>query len=155
MENKYYIAVEIKPNNYFPINLKELSIAKGFNSYDIEELDSFTLNYTEEEIKNAIIEDNLLTIDNSMSLVVIYYEKNVIRKTDVLTKDKLYDLNKYIKDNFNNKVFINKIYNFLNNKVSEDLDILKNPLNIEEYMRVIDKLSYVVRRKLYFYLNGK
>ncbi len=155
MENKYYLAVEIKPNNYFPINLGELSIAKDVVNYDILSLDNFTLKFREEEIRKAIIDDNLLDIDDKMPLVVIYYEKNDVRKTDVLTKDKLYDLKGFIKDNFNDKNFRNKIYNFLNNKVDGELDGLKNPVNEEEYMRVINSLPYMVRRKLYFYLYEK
>ena len=47
MEDKYYLAVETKPNNYFPIELLNLSIAKGFTTQLLEKLDNFTLQFTE------------------------------------------------------------------------------------------------------------
>ena len=42
MENKYYLAVEVKPKNYFPIDLLNLKIANSFTSTNLEELDAFT-----------------------------------------------------------------------------------------------------------------
>ena len=41
MENKYYLAVEVKPKNYFPIDLLNLKIANSFTSTNLEELDGF------------------------------------------------------------------------------------------------------------------
>ena len=50
MEDKYYLAIETKPKNFFPINLADLNIAKNFTTWKLEELDNFTLKFTEEEI---------------------------------------------------------------------------------------------------------
>ena len=144
MENKYYLAVLTKPNNYFPINLLDLSISDG----KVND----TIKYTEQEIKAAIKEANLLEIEDDMPLLVIYYEKNVIRKTQALTKDKYYDLWQYIKGKMDDKNFLNKIYNFLSNKIEGDtLKSLKEAQN-EEFLKILRTLDYLVIRKLYFYL---
>lgn len=156
MEDKYYLAIETKPKNFFPINLADLNIAKNFITWKLEELDNFTLKFTEEEIIKSIREANLLDITENMAVVVIYYEKNVVRKAEVLTKEKYYDMWAYLKDNYQNKNLLNKIYNFLNNKVdSEILTKLKNNSNVNDFLNTLMKLQYSVQRKLYFYLYEK
>ncbi len=155
MEDTYYLAVETKPNNYFPINLIDLNLIPKNTTTKLEELDKFTLNYTIEELRKAIKESNILDIDDNMPLVIIYNEKHATRKINVLTKDISFDMWKYIKDNFSNKNFLNKVYNFLQNKTSTNLSAIKNPQDIKEYISNLAKLPYPVTRKLYFYLYEK
>ena len=119
MENKYYLAVEVKPKNYFPINLVDLKMADYFTD-DLEKLDAFTLRYTKKEIMNAIREANLLDVRDDHPLVVVYYENKNTRKVEALTKDYNYDMWKLLKDHFYDKVFFNKVVNFLNRKVSDE-----------------------------------
>lgn len=153
MEDKYYLAVETKPNNYFPVELLNLSIAKGFTTQKLDELDNFTLKFTKKEIKEAIKEANLLEITDDMDLVIIYNEKKRMRKTQILTKDLDFDMWAYIKVQYNDKNFRNKIYNFLANKISkEELERLKGHDTWEEFVRIILAMPYVIQRKLYFYL---
>ena len=90
-----------------------------------------------------------------MPVVVIYYEKNVIRTMPALTKNINFDMWQYIKDNYNDKNFKNKIYNFLNNKIEEDISNLKEANNLKEFVTIITKLPYIIQRKLYFYLYEK
>lgn len=156
MEDKYYLAIETKPNNYFPINLPDLNISNGFTSTKITEIDSFTLKFNENEILNSVKEANLIDLTSTMNLVIIYNEKNVIRKAPVLTKDKSYNMWNYIKENYTNKNFLNKIYNFLNNKVEPDfLNSLKSSPNVLEFLNQLSLIPYNIERKLYFYLHEK
>lgn len=155
MENKYYLAIETKPNNYFPINLLDVKI---FNKTTdkIEEIDSLTLKYTKEEIINAIKEANLLEINYDMPLVIVYVEKEKTRKVEALTKDNSFDMWQKLKDNYQDKNYCNKIINFLNNKISEkELNELKDNKGQEEFLRIISELPYFIERKLYFYLYEK
>ena len=152
MENKYYLAIETKPNNYFPLNLLDLKI---FNktSNKIEEIDSLTLKYTKKEIMEAIKEANLLEIDYDMPLVIIYVEKEKTRKVEALTKDNSFDMWNNLKENYQDKNYCNKIINFLNNKITEDtLNTLKNNKGQEMFLKIISELPYFTERKLYFYL---
>lgn len=152
MENKYYLAVETRPRNYFPINLNDLNI---FNSSptSLDKLDALTLKFSKPEIFKAIKENNLLDIDLNMNLVIIYYENNNIRKIDALTKEINFDMWDFLKKNYNNKNVINKIYNFLNNKISEEeFKSIRESNDLEEFINNVSKLSYLNQRKLYFYL---
>ncbi len=152
MENKYYLAIETKPNNYFPLNLLDLKI---FNktSNKIEEIDSLTLKYTKKEIMEAIKEANLLEIDYDMPLVIIYVEKEKTRKVEALTKDNSFDMWNNLKENYQDKNYCNKIINFLNKKITEDtLNTLKNNKGQEMFLKIISELPYLTERKLYFYL---
>lgn len=155
MENKYYLAVETKTNNYFPINLLDLKIFSK-NPTKIEELDSLTLKYTKEEIMDAIKEANLLEVNYSMPLIIIYVEKDKTRKVEALTKDYTFDMWENLKDNYLDKNYCNKIINFLNNKISEEeLSIIKQNKGDIKFLKAINNLSYFVQRKLYFYLYEK
>ena len=153
MENKYYLAVEVRPKNYFPINLLDLKISGGFTSTNLEELDAFTLKFTKSEIMKAVKEANLLDVNDDMPLVVIYYENKYTRKIEALTKDYNYDMWKLLNDKHGDKVFLNKIINFLNHKVDEKIiEELKSVHDKIKFLKILGTLPYFVQRKLYFYL---
>ncbi len=156
METKYYLAVETKPNNYFPINLLDLNISNNFNTTKLAELDAFSSKFTKEEIMNSIKLANLLDITNNMALVVVYNEKGAMRTAPVLTKDNSFDMWEYLQNNFPNKAFTNKIHNFLQNKIDEyTLNNIKNAKSVKEFIYAINEMPYPVERKLYFYLYEK
>ena len=152
MENKYYLAIETKPNNYFPINLLDVKIFNRTTD-KIEEIDSLTLKYTKEEIIDAIKEANIIDADYSMPLVIVYIEKEKTRKVDALTKDYSFDMWQKLKDNYQDKNYCNKIINFLNNKITaEEINNMKEYKGQEQFLKIISELPYFIERKLYFYL---
>ena len=121
--------------------------------YTKEELDAFTLKFTKQEIIEAIKEDNLLDIAEPVNLFVIYYENKYTRKIDVLTKDRFYDMWKLLKEKYLDKAFVNKVVNFIRNKVDESMVLnIKNSETANEFLNNIGKLSYLMQRKLYLYL---
>lgn len=153
MENKYYLAVEVKPRNYFPLNLNDLKIANHITISSLEELDAFTLKFTKEEIITSIKEANLLEVDNSMPLVVIYYENKNTRKIEALTKDNNYDMWLLLKTKFSDKAFLNKVVNFLRSKIDiKKLEAIKDSSDATVFLQNISTLPYLVQRKLYLYL---
>lgn len=153
MENQYYLAVEVKPKNYFPINLLDLKIANHFTTTDLEKLDAFTLQFSKKEILDSIREANLLEVRDSMPLVVIYYENKNTRKVQALTKDYNYDMWGLLKEKYRDKIFLNKVVNFLNKKIDEGtLQEIKNSKDLNTFLSLIGYLPYLVQRKLYFYL---
>ena len=88
-----------------------------------------------------------------MPLVVIYYENKYTRKLEALTKDYNYDMWKLLDERYGDKVFLNKLVNFLNHKIEDELlQKLKNVSSKEEFLKIMGNLSYFVQRKLYFYL---
>ena len=153
MESKYYLAVEVKPRNYFPLNLNDLKIANHITISSLEELDAFTLKFTKEEIIASIKEANLLEVDNSMPLVVIYYENKNTRKIEALTKDNNYDMWLLLKTKFSDKAFLNKVVNFLRSKIDiKKLEAIKGSSDATVFLQNISTLPYLVQRKLYLYL---
>ncbi len=153
MENKYYLAIESRPKNYFPINLLDLRISNGFTTFHLEELDAFTQKFTKKEIIDAIRKANLLDVREDMSLVVIYYENKYTRKIAALTKDNQYDMWALLQEKYGDKIFLNKVVNFLNHKIDDEvLKKIKNSHDLNEFLSLIEHLSYPVLRKLYLYL---
>ena len=153
MENKYYLAIEEKPNNYFPIDLRNLKIFHNRMTTSLEEIDALTLNFTKQEILEAIKEANLLDVQKTMPLVVIYYENKYTRKIEALTKEKKYDMWKLLDEKYQDKVFVNKIVNFLNHKIDDTkLEKLKVSRDKEEFLQVLGNLPYFMQRKLCFQL---
>lgn len=152
MENKYYLAIETKPNNYFPINLLDIKLSN--RTIDkIEEIDSLTLKYTKKEIIDAIKEANIIGAEYSMPLVIVYVEKEKTRKVDALTKDYSFDMWQKLKENYLDKNYCNKIINFLNNKIStEEINKMREHKGQEQFLKIISELPYFIERKLYFYL---
>lgn len=150
METKYYLAVETSPNNFFPINLMDLNAA---NTTKLEEIDAYTLNHTKEEFFELIKNANLLDVNTDMPFLIIYQEKEGIRRIPVLTKNYHFNMWEDIKNNFSNKNYRNKIYNFLNHKIEEnELNKLKNSDDVDDFRNILNNLSYMLKRKLYFYL---
>lgn len=153
MENKYYLAVETKPNNYFPIHLFDLKIFGNEDTTRLEKIDALTLKFTKKEIMKSIWEANLLEVQDSMPLVIIYNEKSKPRKVKALTKDISFHMWDFMKENYSDKNFQNKIINFFHHKISdEELEKIKNTTDMTSFLKEISQLSYMNQRKLYFYL---
>ncbi len=154
MENKYYLAVEVKPKNYFPINLLDLKMSNQYTTTNLEELDAFTQRFYKKEIIEAIKEANLLNVEDNMPLIIIYYENKNTRKMAALTKDYDYDMWGLLNLNYSDKLFVNKIVNFLTKKIDNKLLAqIKNAKTKEEFLSIIGHLPYLIQRKLYLYLH--
>ena len=58
-----------------------------------------------------------------------------------------------LKNKYTDKVFMNKVINFLNKKITEEeLNKIKNSHTLTDFLNSIGYLPYLVQRKLYFYL---
>ena len=84
---------------------------------------------------------------------LIYYENKNTRKVQALTKDYNYDMWGLLKEKYRDKIFLNKVVNFLNKKIDEGtLQKIKNSKDLNTFLSLIGYLPYLVQRKLYFYL---
>ena len=58
-KNIYYLVVEARPKEFMPIDINIL-LKSNMNFSNIEIIDSFTKEYTYDELMNMIIQNNLL-----------------------------------------------------------------------------------------------
>ena len=62
-QTTYFLSLEKRPGDTKFIDISKLSISHGFYPTTLQEIDSFTMNFTILELKNALKEDNLIEED--------------------------------------------------------------------------------------------
>ena len=83
-KNIYYLVVEARPKEFMPIDINIL-LKSNMNFSGIEIIDSFTKEYTYDELMNMIIQNNLLP--NSFLNGKLYVINDKKFRFKVLTKD--------------------------------------------------------------------
>lgn len=158
-ESKYCLALMLPKGRIALINIADLDISNHYLPQSLEEIDAFTMHFTEKEIKEAIKKANTASgfIDGTLCLVDVFYKKNI--PMQVLTKDFLNDFNigQYIMSILPNKNLLN---NFVNKYIAltnnEELKILiKEAVKEQDVTKIIDlfnKLEYLAKRELIAYL---
>lgn len=167
---KYYLALEHQYRDFFPVN-NAIGNNPSIYIYNIQVIDNFTKNYTdEEELKRHLLSINLIDEEEMNSNLAIYYLDGKIRKLNdglcykedayyldpnylkevlALNKDNKELLNQIIckfKDNFKEKTFA--FTYFLDNlfKISENQLVV---------LELIHYLNYNELRTLGFYIKDK
>ena len=170
--DKYSLCIRRGNNNYLPIDWVGLNDTSNQDDiYNLEKIDRFTVNTSEEELKIQLLENNYINgMEYECPIIIVYMEKGSIRilnegpifvdLKDALDNELVID---YLINNINNRQDINKIYNYLA-KYKEDQsladflyainktkDINPNMINnmiVERY----NKLSYINKRRIGFYI---
>lgn len=160
---KYYLVLENRPGDY---NIIEINRIPGYENYptgSIEAIDNFTKKYTETELRDLIIENNIvrdayvngafrIVSDFKKTLLPLTKErmdiiKDFIASSDEIErslKDKLYGYYKKILEIF-----------FENDVVAIKLKEFKQALNAnnkEEIFFLLGKIPYYKGREIYFML---
>ena len=153
MEDKYFLTLRYQKGNEVIIDISLLEVAKGFYPRTLEEIDDFTLNFTEEEILKEIEKANIA--GDFLDGLLCITDNHKHKPLPVLTKDYVNNFNiyNYLKENINNKILMNKLVNKYQN-YSEDKDFKEaiKMQNVNEAFTLINKLPYFKRRKLLCYL---
>ena len=155
MKEKYFLTLRLQKGNEVKIDISLLEIAKGYFPKTLEEIDNFTLNFTQEELIKEIDKANIA--DNYLEglLCITDNAKHIL---PVLTKDYVQNFNiyNYLMANISNKTLMNNLINKYQNYGSEaDTQNFKKMLkvqNVDESYKLINKLAYFKRRKLLCYL---
>ncbi len=160
---KYYLVLENRPGDY---NIIEINRIPGYENYptgSIEAIDNFTKKYTETELRDLIIENNIvrdeyvngifkIISDSKKTLLPLTKERMDVIKDFMASseeierplKDKLYGYYKKILETFLDN-------DMLNIKLKEFKKAL-NENNKEDIFFLLGKIPYYKGREIYFML---
>ena len=151
----YYLVVEARPKEFMPIDINIL-LKSNMNFSSIEIIDSFTKEYTYDELMNMIIQNNLLP--NSFLNGKMYVINDKKFRFKVLTKDDNLLLDDFFINNIEDKLMMNKFYNiFLKYVKDEDIiNMMKSAISeksINDILNVLCKIDYLSLRNIYVYIE--
>lgn len=151
----YYLVVEARPKEFMPIDINIL-LKSNMNFSSIEIIDSFTKEYTYDELMNMIIQNNLLP--NSFLNGKLYVINDKKFRFKVLTKDDNLLLDDFFINNIEDKLMMNKFYNiFLKYVKDEDIiNMMKRAISeksINDILNVLCKIDYLSLRNIYVYIE--
>ena len=151
----YYLVVEARPKEFMPIDINIL-LKSNMNFSSIEIIDSFTKEYTYDELMNMIINNNLLP--NSFLNGKLYVINDKKFRFKVLTKDDNLLLDDFFINNIEDKLMMNKFYNiFLKYVKDEDIiNMMKRAISeksINDILNVLCKVDYLSLRNIYVYIE--
>ena len=154
-KNIYYLVVEARPKEFMPIDINIL-LKSNMNFSSIEIIDSFTKEYTYDELMNMIIQNNLLP--NSFLNGKMYVINDKKFRFKVLTKDDNLLLDDFFINNIEDKLMMNKFYNiFLKYVKDEDIiNMMKRAISeksINDILNVLCKVDYLSLRNIYVYIE--
>lgn len=164
-----YLVIEKRHNDYIFFDISSLNIFANFKKETLDYnslsmLDYLTLNFNMQEIKEAIINANVVANEKDVlngQLIV----KMGKYKLPVMTKEVVTELNlpKFLIEIFgneNNKRYLNIIYNKLSSIVKDNnlLIEIKKSIDLIDYKKfysLISKIDYKEQRELYFYIYSE
>ncbi len=155
--SSYYLVVEARPKEFMPIDINILAGTIGINYNSLEAIDAFTKNFTIDEIRELIIENNLLPENFLNGTICIINEKSFRFK--VFTKDSSLSISDFVKDNISDKRLMNKLFNIFLKYVNEpelinQLKTFMGAQNVDGVLSVLSFLDYNVIRNIYFYIEN-
>ena len=157
-EQRHFLALMYRPGDYAYIDISKLDIASGYSPILLQDIDSFTMHYTKNEIMAAIIGANIVSSKYlSGSLVISDNQKH--NPIEVIDKDfyNNFQIDKYLLSKLNDKNAINTIINKfrainkdeeINQKFSEAL----KSGNIIDVLDILFNIPYLDLRKMIIYL---
>lgn len=151
----YYLVVEARPKEFMPIDINIL-LKSNMNFSSIEIIDSFTKEYTYEELMNMIIQNNLLPDSFLNGKLYVINDKKFRFK--VLTKDDNLLLDDFFINNIEDKLIMNKFYNIFLKYVKDEeiISMMKRAMPLKDTQKILDvlcKVSYLDLRMIYVYIE--
>lgn len=158
--NNYYLVFDTKKNGPMPVDIK-LFDSNFDGNLSIENIDKFTVNYSNEELLEIVREANILSDEYLFG--EIYIIDNNRRKFPVILKDTFlnFDLITFLFQNLDNKIVMNQLFNKYSAIVKNETEYVqtfKNSIEsgiISEIGCHILSLNYLEQRKLMFYIVTK
>lgn len=151
----YYLVVEARPKEFMPIDINIL-LKSNINFSNIETIDSFTKEYTYEQLMNMIIHNNLLPDSFLNGKLYVINDKKFRFK--VLTKDDNLLLDDFFINNIEDRLMMNKFYNIFLKYVKDEelINMMKSAMSLKDIQKILDalcKLNYLDLRMIYVYIE--
>lgn len=151
----YYLVVEARPKEFMPIDINIL-LKSNMNFSSIEIIDSYTKEYTYDELMNMIIQNNLLP--NSFLNGKMYVINDKKFRFKVLTKDDNLLLDDFFINNIEDRLMMNKFYNIFLKYVKDEelINMMKSAMSLKDIQKILDvlcKVSYLDLRMIYVYIE--
>ena len=151
----YYLVVEARPKEFMPIDINIL-LKSNIDFSNIEIIDSFTKEYTYEELMNMIIQNNLLPDSFLNGKLYVINDKRFRFK--VLTKDDNLLLDDFFINNIEDRLMMNKFYNIFLKYVKDEklINMMKSAMSLKDIQKILDvlcKLNYLDLRMIYVYIE--
>lgn len=155
-EVKYFLALERMPGDYKFININDLNL--GCNPHSLAEIDAFTMQYSKNDLLEAIKRVNIVEPDYLEGNLVI--QDNMKHKSlPVIDKELLnnFEVGEFFQERITNKMLMNNInYKFSilikDNMLVNDFKICIKMGNIRGILETIFKVEYSLQRKFMLYL---
>lgn len=154
----YFLALMRRPGDYVFIDIPKLSIAQGFTSFDLAEIDLFTMRFTNEEIKQAIKQANIVE-DSYLDGKLVIQDNQKHNPLVVIDKNQVKDFNlaMFFEKYLNNDLIMNDIRNKLASIVKDPilLELFKTSIknkDINKILTIILQIEYFHQRKYIIYL---
>ena len=156
-EQKHFLSLQARPGDNAYVDISTLRISNGYNPTSLPEIDSFTMNFTYDELINSIKEANIAD-SNYLSGKLVITDNQKHNPLEVITKELFngFDLYLFLTENADNKNLMNTIYTKYSSIVN-DLPLAKMFKNSStiEMTNMILKLPYLEQRRLLLYLIKK
>lgn len=151
----YYLVVEARPKEFMPIDINIL-LKSNIDFSNIEIIDSFTKEYTYEELMNMIIQNNLLPDSFLNGKLYVINDKRF--RFEVLTKDDNLLLDDFFINNIEDRLMMNKFYNIFLKYVKDEklINMMKSAMSLKDIQKILDvlcKLNYLDLRMIYVYIE--
>lgn len=150
----YHFVIEGRPKDFMPIDINILlnnKIPKDYTT--LMEIDKFTKSYTVDEIFDMIEEANIVPdmyLDGKLEII----NDNKYR-FGIITKNDDFALDKFLKDNINNKQIMNKFYNVYlkyNALYANEMKMSIQKEDIHDVLNILFSNSYDVVRCIYIFV---
>lgn len=157
-EQKFFLAVLKRPGDYKFIDVSKLKISNGYNPNSLAEIDSFTMDFSIEEIMKSIKEANIVGTDYLEGKLVIQ-DNQKHKPLKVIDKEYVSDfrIDKFLKERISNKSLMNNIAYKLNTLVEDKnlVETFKEGIKTNNLMMALNaifQINYPVQRKFMIYL---
>ena len=153
----YHLVLEARPGDFMPIDINVLLNNQEPNNYNLlHTIDEFTKRYTEDEIKELIKANNLVSdlyINGKLQII----NENKYRYM-VITRDIDFSFDVFFAEHINDKLIMNKFLNIYLKYCKETKDSMREALNEKNVYHILEILfnnEYEKVRNIYSYIYEK